>query len=47
VESVVGLGTKFVVRLPPAQPDDSTVVKRRGKTPPADADRSTITRKRN
>jgi signal transduction histidine kinase len=44
VESVVGLGTKFIVQLPPAQPDDTTVIKRRGKTPRAD--RSTITRPR-
>jgi signal transduction histidine kinase len=46
VESVVGLGTKFTVRLPPAQPDDTTIAKRRSKTPLADADRSTVTRKR-
>jgi signal transduction histidine kinase len=45
-ESVVGLGSKFVVRLPPAQPDDTTIARRRGKTPPPDADRSTVARKR-
>jgi len=46
-ESVVGLGTKFIVRLPPAQSDDTTVIKRRGRSSPAASDGSTVTRKRN
>lgn len=37
VESVVGLGTRFVVRLPAALPDESTIIRRRpsggGATP--------------
>lgn len=47
VESVVGLGTKFIVRLPPAQSDDTTVIKRRGRSSPVASDGSTVTRKRN
>jgi signal transduction histidine kinase len=42
VESAVGRGSAFRVRLPPAQPDDSTIAKRRSKLP----DASTVARRR-
>jgi two-component system OmpR family sensor kinase len=46
VESTPGVGTQFIVRLPPAQSDDTTVIKRRGRTPVV-GEGSTVTRRRN